>query len=67
MKKFLIALGLCLCFAFPVQARDITAEWDQEICEGFTGWRLYCSVDSPGGPYDYWEVHIPYDGSGRTS
>ena len=55
-----------MCFAlvaFPAYGKDITAEWDQEIFDGLTNWVLYASVDSPGGPYDYWESSIPYDGS----
>jgi opacity protein-like surface antigen len=63
MKKLLLALALCLALTVPVYAIDITAEWDQEVFDGLTGWKMYMAVDSPGGPYQHF-TDIPYDGSG---
>ena len=67
IKKLLIVVALCLMMVAPVWAADLTFEWDQELSQGFTGWKLYMAVDSPGGPYLSPEVaNIAYDGSGAT-
>ena len=60
MKKFILVLTLlCLMLASPVLAKDIVAEWDQQITLGFSGWKLYMAVDKPGGPYEPF-ADIPY-------
>ena len=67
MKKLLLALLMVFCLAGTAFAETLTFEWDQEIVDGFSGWRLYMAVDSSGGPYLPNPVaQIAYDGSGAT-
>ena len=69
MKRLLVALIMCLMLASHALAKEITLAWEYptEVAErpDFVGWKIYYSIDTPGGPYNTpaW-VDVPYAGGG---
>lgn len=68
MKVLLVLSAILLMFATICHAAEVTLQWNWDVPAdpGIDGYRIYYSIDKPGGPYDGVGIDQGDSGISRT-